>query len=62
MKSEQKIINGEAIEQLKKLESNSIDLIVADPPYNLNKDYGNKSDSKSFDEYIEFTKLWINEA
>ena len=47
---------------LKKLESNSIDLIVADPPYNLNKDYGNKSDSKSFDEYIEFTKLWINEA
>ena len=62
MKREQKIINGEVIEQLKKLESNSIDLIVADPPYNLNKDYGNKSDSKSFDEYIEFTKLWINEA
>jgi DNA modification methylase len=62
MISKQKIINGEAIEQLKKLKSNSIDLIVADPPYNLNKNYGNNSDSKSFDEYITFTKLWIKEA
>ncbi|ALU75145.1 restriction endonuclease [Tenacibaculum dicentrarchi] len=62
MKSEQKIINGEAIEELKKIESNTIDLIVADPPYNLNKNYGNKSDSKSFDDYIEFTQKWLKEA
>jgi len=62
MKSEQKIINGEAIEELKKIKSNSIDLIVADPPYNLNKNYGNKSDSKSFDDYIDFTQQWIKEA
>ena len=62
MKSEQKIINGEAIEELKKIESNTIDLIVADPPYNLNKNYGNKSDSKSFDDYINFTQQWIKEA
>lgn len=62
MKSEQKIINGEAIEELKKIESNSIDLVVADPPYNLNKNYGNKSDSKSFDDYIDFTQQWLKEA
>lgn len=53
---------GEAIEKLKKIDSESIDLIVADPPYNLNKDYGNGSDSKKFHEYLEFTRDWTEEA
>lgn len=35
-----KIIKGDAIENMKKLPSSSIDLIIADPPYNLSK--GNK--------------------
>jgi site-specific DNA-methyltransferase (adenine-specific) len=35
-----KIIKGDAIENMRKLPSNSIDLIIADPPYNLSK--GNK--------------------
>ena len=56
------IILGEAIEELKKIKSNTIDLIVADPPYNLNKDYGNKSDSRSFNDYIKFTIDWTKEA
>ena len=56
MKTEQQIILGDAIEKMKSIDSNSIDLIVADPPYNLNKDYGNKSDSRNFDDYIQFTK------
>lgn len=56
------ILQGEAIEKLRELKNESVDLIIADPPYNLNKDYGNKSDSKSFDEYINFTKEWTNEA
>lgn len=56
------ILQGEAIEKLKDLPNESVDLIIADPPYNLNKDYGNKSDSKTFDEYINFTKEWTNEA
>ena len=34
------IICGDAIEELKKLKANTVDLIVTDPPYNLNKDYG----------------------
>lgn len=56
------IIHGDAIAELRKLKSNSIDLIIADPPYNLNKDYGNGSDSKNFEEYIDFTKKWTYEA
>jgi DNA modification methylase len=62
MSNKIKILQGEATSKLKDLQAESVDLIIADPPYNLNKDYGNKSDSKSFDEYISFTKEWTKEA
>ena len=37
MKSEfkNKIINGDSLEELKKIPSESFDLVFADPPYNL---------------------------
>lgn len=53
---------GDALDVLKKMDSESVDLLIADPPYNLNKDYGNKSDSQSFEEYINFTEAWTEEA
>lgn len=53
---------GNAIELFKSLASESVDLIIADPPYNLGKDYGNNHDLKGFDEYILFTKEWLFEA
>jgi site-specific DNA-methyltransferase (adenine-specific) len=53
---------GDAIALLKQLDDSSIDLIVADPPYNLGKDYGNNHDFKGFDEYIDFTRRWLTEA
>lgn len=56
------IICGDAIVELKKISSNSVSLIIADPPYNLGKDYGNNHDLKEFDEYLDFTKRWLFEA
>lgn len=53
---------GDAIDLFKDVPSNSVNLIIADPPYNLGKDYGNNRDLKGFDEYIEFTKQWTAEA
>lgn len=55
-------INGDAIEELKRLPSKSVRLIVTDPPYNLNKDYGNTKDKLDFDDYIEFSRQWLTEA
>lgn len=57
-----KAICGDAILELRKMESNSIDLIVTDPPYNLNKDYGNNNDKLGFEQYLEFSYEWIKEA
>ena len=53
---------GDSIDLLKEMPSNSVNLIVADPPYNLGKDYGNNHDLKGFDDYLEFTKQWTKEA
>ena len=38
------IILGDSIEVLKQMESNSVDLIFADPPYNIGKDFGINKD------------------
>ena len=56
------IILGDCIEKLKSFKDESVDLVVADPPYNVGKDYGNGSDQQAFDEYIHFTKAWLNEC
>lgn len=52
----------DAVEGLKDIPSESIDLIATDPPYNLKKDYGNSIDHKEWDEYLEFTKTWLTEC
>ena len=54
------LIHGDSIEWLKTLADNSIDLIFADPPYNIKKaDWDN---FQSQEEYIRFSMKWIEEA
>lgn len=62
MDKELSLICGDAIEQMKKIETASVDLIVTDPPYNLSKDYGYTKDNLEFDEYLAFTREWLKEA
>ena len=38
----------------------SIDLVVADPPYGLGKDYGNDSDKKGQTEFLHWTETWLD--
>jgi site-specific DNA-methyltransferase (adenine-specific) len=40
----------------------SIDLIVADPPYGLGKNYGNDSDMLSGEEFLVWTRQWLELA
>lgn len=55
-------ICGDAVTEMKKFPDASIRLIASDPPYNLNKDYGNNQDSLKFRDYLEFSRAWLNEA
>jgi DNA modification methylase len=56
------IITGDAPIELEKLKAGSVDLIIADPPYNLGKDYGNNHDIQGFDEYLSFSRKWLKQA
>ena len=56
------LICGDAVEELAKFSDASIDLVVADPPYNLGKDYGNNRDLRAWHDYESFTRNWLNEA
>lgn len=53
---------GDALELFKGIESDSIDLLIADPPYNLGKDYGNNRDLKNCDDYLDFSRTWLSQA
>lgn len=57
-----KLIHGNAIHILRKIKNNSIDLIIADPPYDLSKAYGNGTDHIAKKHFLKFSKLWIQEA
>lgn len=60
--TEPTVINGDCREAMQQIPAESVDLIIADPPYNLGKDYGNASDSQQRDDYLRFTTEWLTEA
>jgi len=74
VKTTHKIIIGDALEKLKEIKDGSIDLVFADPPYNMSKKKGlgwkysnhitmqEKWDMFSKDEYYKFNEEWIKEA
>lgn len=51
---------GDSIDWLKRMESESVDLIFADPPYNIGKAKWDIFESQSH--YIEWSLQWIQEA
>jgi adenine-specific DNA methylase len=38
------IYNEDCIQGMKKINSESVDIVICDPPYNIGKDFGNDSD------------------
>ncbi len=50
------VLIQDAVEALKSIPNNTIQLILVDPPYNLNLDYWD-----TFNNYLEWAKLWLDE-
>ena len=56
-------ILGESLSILKKMKDKSVQLIFADAPYNIGKNFGNNSDKwESVSDYIAWCKTWIDEC
>ena len=58
------LINKDCIEYLKTLETESVDLVLTDPPYFIGFDGGKGWDSqwKTEDEYLDWCKVWTEEC
>ena len=52
----------DALGGLARIPDGAIDLIIADPPYGLGKDYGNDSDKLATADYLAWTQRWIDAA
>jgi site-specific DNA-methyltransferase (adenine-specific) len=58
----QDVIHGDTLAVLPTLEAESAQIIIADPPYNIGKDFGNDSDKQPMDEYLKWCDVWIHEC
>jgi site-specific DNA-methyltransferase (adenine-specific) len=58
------ITTGDCIEHLAAMPAGSVNLVVADPPYNIGIDYGNGSRADRLPDaaYIKWTRRWIEAA
>ena len=57
-----KIHVGNCIEIMSEIPQNSVDLIVTSPPYGVGIDYDVHDDDVHFEEYMKFSKEWIEQA
>jgi site-specific DNA-methyltransferase (adenine-specific) len=54
------LLNLDFFEGIARVRDASVDLVIADPPYGLGKDYGNDSDRLNGEAYLEFSRRWID--
>lgn len=58
-----RLYEADCLEVYRSLESESVDLVFADPPFNLGKLYPSKmNDSLKEEEYLEWCHLWLDES
>lgn len=58
-----KTIIGDSLKVMEKLPRSFVDLLIVDPPYNLNKNYhGNKFNQTNNEEYEQYTTAWIEKV
>jgi len=56
-----KTIIGNTFDVMEKMPESFVDLLIVDPPYNLNKDFnGNPFKQSTSTEYEKYTEKWIN--
>jgi site-specific DNA-methyltransferase (adenine-specific) len=52
------IFIGDCVPGMRSLDSQSVDVVVTSPPYNLGKEYSTYQDNKTPEEYLEWCEEW----
>jgi site-specific DNA-methyltransferase (adenine-specific) len=53
------IQQGDCVERLREVAAGSVDLVFADPPFNIGYEYDVYDDQQSSGEYLDWSKQWI---
>ncbi|MEA2165608.1 MAG: hypothetical protein QOK37_3735 [Thermoanaerobaculia bacterium] len=53
---------GDCVDFMRMLPANCADLIIADPPYNLNKDFGEWRELDRKEQWLSWSKVWLAEC
>lgn len=56
-----RVNSGDCLSILSNIEDNSVDMVFADPPFNLEKKYSSYKDQKPEEEYVDWCKRWLRE-
>ena len=58
-----RIITGDALKVLRAQPLDwKFDVVIADPPYNISKDFGNNGDDMPIDDYVDWCQSWLAEC
>ena len=57
-----KVVEGDCIDVMNDLPPESVQMVFADPPFNLNKRYKTYKDDLPIDAYLDWTREWIKAA
>ncbi len=53
------IVQGDCVERMQSLPAGSVDLVFADPPFNIGYEYDVYEDKKEARDYLDWSKKWI---
>lgn len=56
------IIHGDVLTAMKTIDTESVDLIFADPPYNIGKDFDGLKEQWSEESFLEWCYEWLDEC
>ncbi len=57
-----RLYQGDCLEWLARVKSGTIDLVFADPPFNIGYGYDVYDDRRDADQYLDWSKRWISEV
>lgn len=56
------VVHGDCIEAIQSLPDASVHMVLADPPYNLDKDFGPWKERERRENWLPWSRKWINEC
>ncbi len=55
-----KVYQGDCVRLLSSLDGGTVDLVFADPPFNIGYEYDQYDDRRTREEYLDWSRRWMS--